>query len=253
MSTRYPFMSYRSAAAILAVASLCVAPVAWGPGAGAAETPGVEAPTEPFQILPSDPALPAPPPAAVPDQAQPEGGHGKEKPLTARKQQRITQKNRAEALKSLYDQLKQAQDEEGAERIAKAIERVWRQSGSDTADLLMERAGIAIQAKNLELATQILSGLTEVAPDYAEGWNQLASVYFMQEDYDKAMQGLRRVLALEPQHYKAIEGLALILREMGDKKAALRATRRALAVYPQLKSAQQAEDELRRDVEGQGI
>ena len=75
----------------------------------------------------------------------------------------------------------------------------------------------------------------------------------MQENYEKAMQGLRRVLAIEPHHYKAIEGLALILREMGDKRAALRATRRALRVYPHLKSAQQAEDELKRDVEGQGI
>ena len=82
----------------------------------------------------------------------------------------------------------------------------------------MERAGIAIQAKNYDLALQILSGLVEIAPDFAEGWNQLASVYFLQEDYDKAMRGLRHVLALEPHHYKAIEGLSLILREMGDKK-----------------------------------
>jgi tetratricopeptide (TPR) repeat protein len=178
---------------------------------------------------------------------------GPETPLTLRKQQKITRKNRGEALASLYQQLKDAPDEEAAERLAKAIERVWRQSGSDTADLLMERAGIAIQAKNFDLAVQLLSGLTEVAPDFAEGWNQLASVYFLKEDYDQAMRGLRRVLALEPQHYKAIEGLALILREMGDKKGALRATRRALTVYPHLKSAQTQEEELRRDVEGQGI
>jgi tetratricopeptide (TPR) repeat protein len=197
--------------------------------------------------------MPPPPPAVAPDQLPPEGGHGPEKPLAERKSKRITQKNRLEFLTSLYDQLKQAKDEEAAEPISKAIERVWRQSGSDTADLLMERAGIAIQAKNLDLAIQILSGLTEVAPEFAEGWNQLATVYFMQEDYEKAMRGLRRVLALEPHHYKAIEGLALILREMGDKKAALRATRRALSVHPQLKSAKQAEDELRRDVEVQGI
>ena len=203
--------------------------------------------------VPQPPAMPSPPPAVAPDQLPPEAGHGQEKPLTARKSQRITQKSRVEFLTSLYDQLKQAKDEEAAEHISKAIERVWRQSGSDTADLLMERAGIAIQAKNLDLALQILSSLTDVAPEFAEGWNQLATVYFMQEDYEKAMRGLRKVLTLEPHHYKAIEGLALILREMGDKRAALRATRRALSVHPQLKSAQQAEDELRRDVEGQGI
>ena len=192
-------------------------------------------------------------PPAVPPPAQPHETTGPETPLQSRKSQRVTRQNRAAFLSSLYDQLKAAPNEEAAGLIAKAIERVWRQSGSDTADLIMERAGIAIQAKNFDLAIQLLSGLVEVAPDYAEGWNQLASVYFMQENYEKAMQGLRRVLAIEPHHYKAIEGLALILREMGDKRAALRATRRALRVYPHLKSAQQAEDELKRDVEGQGI
>jgi tetratricopeptide (TPR) repeat protein len=196
------------------------------------------------------PQTPPAPPSAAPS-PQPEAGP--ETPLAPHKSQRITRKNRLEFLNSLYGQLQQAADEEAAERVAKAIERVWRQSGSDTTDLLMERAGIALQGKNFELATKILSGLVEIAPDYAEGWNQLASVYFLQEDYDKAMRGLRRVLSLEPHHYKAIEGLALILREMGDKKGALRATRRALTIYPHLKSAQQALDELTRDVEGQGI
>lgn len=169
------------------------------------------------------------------------------------RKQRITRQNRASFLTSLYEQLGQAQNEEAADIVAKAIERIWRQSGSDTADLLMERAGVAIQAKNFDLALQLLTSLVEIAPTYAEGWNQLATVYFMREDYEKAMRGLRQVLALEPRHYKAIEGLSLILRELGDKKGALRAARRALSVYPHLKSAQQAQEELTRDVEGQGI
>jgi len=178
---------------------------------------------------------------------------GQESSPPPRQPQRITRQNKAAFLTTLYDQLKQAPSEEAAQLVAKAIERMWRQSGSDTADVITERAAIAIQAKNFDLALQLLSALVEIAPDYAEGWNQLATVHFMKEDYEKAMRGLRQVLKLEPRHFKAIEGLALILREMGDKKAALRATRRALTVYPHLKSAQQAEEELIRDVEGQGI
>jgi tetratricopeptide (TPR) repeat protein len=170
-----------------------------------------------------------------------------------RSPQKMTRESRAAFLTTLYDQLKQAPSEEAAELVVKAIEKVWRQSGSDTADLLMERAALAIQAKNLPLAMELLSALVQVAPEYAEAWNQLATVHFMQDDYRKAMQGLRQVLTLEPRHFKAIEGLALILRELGDKKGALRAVRRALAIHPQLKSAKQAEDELMRDVEGQGI
>lgn len=162
-------------------------------------------------------------------------------------------KARVELLASLYDQLKAADSEAGSELIVSAIEKVWGQSGSDTANLLLERAGLAVKARNYELATSILQALTEVEPRYAEGWNQLATIYFLREDFENAMHYLKRVLALEPHHFKAIEGLSIILRETGRKKAALQATRRALAIYPHLKSAKQAEDELAREVEGQGI
>lgn len=225
MSLRHPFKTFLCTAAVIAAATVCAIQ---------------------FSIAAEEDRAPLPVPPAPPEQAQPHK-------LGPPKPQRITRQNKSAFLSTLYDQLKQAQSEESAELVSKAIERVWRQSGSDTADLLMERAGIAVQAKNLELAHQILSSLVEIAPEYAEGWNQLATVYFLQENYDKAMRGLRHVLALEPQHYKAIEGLSLILREMGDKKGALRATRRALTIYPHLKSAQQVQEELMRDVEGQGI
>ena len=162
-------------------------------------------------------------------------------------------KARAELLASLYDQLKAAENEAGSELIVAAIEKVWSQSGSDTVSLLMERAKLAIKASNYELATGLLLALTKVDPRYAEGWNQLATIYFLREDYENAMHQLKRVLTLDPHHFKAIEGLSIILRETGRKKAALKATRGVLAIYPHLKSAKQAEEELTREVEGQGI
>jgi tetratricopeptide (TPR) repeat protein len=226
MSLRHPLRTFLCTATVIAAATLCAIQ---------------------FSIAAEEDRGPLPVPPAPSDQSQPHQQLGTHKPA------RITRQNKTAFLTTLYNQLKQAQSEEAADLVSKAIERVWRQSGSDTADLLMERAGIAMQAKNLDLALQILSSLIEIAPDYAEGWNQLATVYFLQENYDKAMRGLRHVLALEPQHYKAIEGLSLILREMGDKQGALRATRRALSIYPHLKSAQQVREELMRDVEGQGI
>ncbi len=162
-------------------------------------------------------------------------------------------KARQELLSSLYDQLQKADSDEAADLIVSAIEKVWSQSGSDTDDILLQRANIALKAQKYDLATQILTGLTEADPRFVEGWNQLATVYFLQEDYDNAMRELRHVLALDPRHFKAIEGLGIILRESGHKKAALEVTRRALAVNPHLKSAKQAIEELTREVEGQGI
>ena len=192
---------------------------------------------------------------APPSQAQAEAPPAAKlpalKPLTGPKSS--LRKAREELLSFLYMQLKHADSAEGAERIVGAIEKLWSQSSSDTVNLLMQRAGFALKSRNFSLATQMLTALTEVEPRYAEGWNQLATVYFMQEDYAQAMRQLRHVLALDPQHFKAIEGLGIILRETGNKRAALQVTRKALAINPYLQSAKQAETELAREVEGQDL
>jgi tetratricopeptide (TPR) repeat protein len=68
-----------------------------------------------------------------------------------------------------------------------------------------------------------------------------------------ALGDLRRALALDPNHFKALDGLGQILREIGQKKAALKAFKQLLEVHPYWSGAQQLVDELAREVEGQGI
>ena len=162
-------------------------------------------------------------------------------------------KAREEVLSSLYDQLKAAESKASSVLIASAIEKLWSKSGSDTADLLMERAKLALKAHNQDLAVQLLNAVTEIDPRYIAAWSQLATVYFFRDEYNEAMRKLQRVLALDPRHFKAMEGLGIILRETGNKKAALEVTRRALAVYPYFESARKAERELAREIEGQEI
>jgi len=160
---------------------------------------------------------------------------------------------RAEILADLYDRLHKAQDAESAAPIARTIEELWLQSGSDTVDVLMSRAIILVQDNNFDQAIEILDSVTSIAPEYSEGWNQRATVYFLKREYDRSLNDLRQVLALDPRHFKAINGLALILQELGDKSAALKAYRKALQVHPHLGGANRAIEELEREVEGQGI
>jgi Flp pilus assembly protein TadD len=75
----------------------------------------------------------------------------------------------------------------------------------------------------------------------------------MQSDYERALGDLRRVLALEPNHFKALDGLAQILREIGEKQAAIKAYQQLLQVHPNWAGAQDAVDELTRELEGRGI
>src|SRR5581483_1910129 len=142
----------------------------------------------------------------------------------------------------------------GATALPKTpAERVWMHSGSATIDLLLDRAIRAMAEKKPELALKLLDHIVVLAPDFTEAWNRRAYVYFVQNDVERALGDLRRALALDPNHFKALDGLAQILREIGQKKAALEAFKQLLDVHPYWPGAKQAVEELEREVDGQGI
>jgi tetratricopeptide (TPR) repeat protein len=202
----------------------------------------------------AQPSPPLQPPQSKPapkDQAPP-----RSPPAAQRQSQSAlpsTPAEREKVLNDLYALLATADDEESAKAVADAIERVWLHSGSATIDLLMERSMKAVSDKKLDLAKKLLDNVVELAPDYTEAWNRRAYVYFVGNDVEHALGDLRRVLALDPNHFKALDGFAQILREIGQKKAALQAFRQLLDVHPYWEGAKQAVDELEREVDGQGI
>jgi tetratricopeptide (TPR) repeat protein len=154
---------------------------------------------------------------------------------------------------ALYERLARAKSPEEAKGIAGAIERAQLRSGSDTADLLMSRAVQALQGGNKEVALRLLTSVVTISPDYVEGWNKRATLYFMQDDYVRAVADIAETIKREPRHFGAWMGLGAILKETGEKKRAYEAFKRALVVYPQLEAAQKAVDELKTEVEGRDI
>lgn len=211
-------------------------------GAAAQQKPGVPAPAP---VLPEQ----APPkPGQAPDAKgpAPRAGNPAQPPATSAEQS-------AKLLDELYARLATSPDAETAGQVSQAIEQLWLHSGSPTADLLVARAAAAAEAQNRELAMKLLNAAVELKPDYAEAWNRRAYLFYLDDDYKRALGDLRRVLALEPRHYKALEGLANLLRLLGEKKAALEAYEAVLKVNPNLSDAKKSLDELRVEVEGQGI
>ena len=160
---------------------------------------------------------------------------------------------RRHTLDELYGKLAVASDAEEAKGIAGLIGAIWMRSGSDTANLLMQRAMLSLQAKDLGLASQVLDKLVVLDPSWAEAWNKRATVRFMQGNLDGSMEDVEHVLKLEPKHFGALEGMAMILQRTGFDKQALEVYRRALAVYPHQKDVRETVDKLTLQVEGQGI
>jgi tetratricopeptide (TPR) repeat protein len=176
---------------------------------------------------------------------------GKRTPPTAALPKSPVERDRV--LADQYALLATAEDESTAKAIADGIERVWLHSGSPTVDLLFGRAMKAVQAKDYDLALKLFDNVVEQAPDFTEGWNRRAFVHFQKNELALALGDLRRALALDHNHFKALDGLSQLLREIGQKKAALEVMRRLYEVHPYWPGAVQVLEELSREVEGQGI
>jgi tetratricopeptide (TPR) repeat protein len=156
-------------------------------------------------------------------------------------------------LDTLFDALKIAPDTESAKAIEERIWAVWMVSGSDTCNLLMGRAKAAADDKDYELAIKLLDAVVALKPDFVEGWNRRATIYYLMKDYAHSLADIREVLAREPRHFGALSGLGLILQEIGDDTHALEAYRKALAIDPHLEHVPDAVKTLREKVEGRDI
>jgi Flp pilus assembly protein TadD len=156
-------------------------------------------------------------------------------------------------LDELFERLAKARDEEEANGVAAAIERVFQRSGSDTADLLLGRAISAMERKENKAATELLDRLVEVEPDWAEAWSQRATARFMDGDRVGAVEDLGHALAREPRHFGALTGLGSILFHLGYEKRALEVFRRALQIHPQQPEVRSMIDRLAPKVDGLDI
>ncbi|MFG1477277.1 tetratricopeptide repeat protein [Xanthobacter sp. V4C-4] len=156
-------------------------------------------------------------------------------------------------LEGLFAALKVAPDDRSAKIIGDRLDQLFNTTDSSSVDLLMARATVALEAKQVELALKILGQALEIDPDDIGALSKRATIYYMRDDYGPALADIREVLAREPRHYGMLYGLALIFRDIGDDKRALEATRKALVVNPRLEGAKELEAQLTLTVEGRGI
>lgn len=153
----------------------------------------------------------------------------------------------------LFDDLAHANSTEDAKPIEDQILAVFAQSGSPSVDLLLTRALAAEQGGDKDTARRLLDSITEIAPNFAEGWHDRGELLAATGDDEGAMISLERAVALNPRHFAAMAELASMLADYGDKKAALAMYRKALALDPKMLDVERRVRELSRDIEGQAI
>jgi tetratricopeptide (TPR) repeat protein len=161
--------------------------------------------------------------------------------------------DKTRGLDFLFGALKAAPDEASAKHVEARIWAIWLQTPSDTVSLLMTRAKTAMESQNTDVALKLLDAVVKLRPDYVEGWNRRATLYYLRNDYARSLADIEQVLAREPRHFGALAGLGMIMQDLGDEKRALDAFRRALAVNPHLDKVPDLVKTLSEKVEGRDI
>lgn len=157
-----------------------------------------------------------------------------------------------ERLIERLDALQNANPEEAAPLVDEIL-ALWATSGSDTIDLLMDRGEVAMAADNEAIAARMFNHVTQLEPDYAEGWLRAAQVAFAQEDWTYALEALNQTLALEPRRFDAYYLLGSTLEAAERPEAALEAYQEALAIYPAYELAGRAAARIRAELRGRAL
>lgn len=146
--------------------------------------------------------------------------------------------DRAELLDDLHARLKQATTQQQGIRLERDIWSIWLHHGDPVIDKLMTRLMTARRESNFDRAIGLANQIIERAPDYAEGWNQRATLYFLKESYEESLRDVAEVLAREPRHFGALAGRGIIRMRQGKPALAIQNILEALRVNPHLRERQ---------------
>ncbi len=219
---------------------------------GAGIAPAQPSDNDPEEQNPEAQNQDGPAATGVAPETEPEGdGEGAAARATPRSPDEEVAHRRAR-LDQLFGQLAQKENPSW-ENVQQEIWSVWANSGSPSMDLILVRAARAMEAGEYELALRFLNDLVRLAPDFAEGWNKRATVFYLLEDYGHSVADIQRTLALEPRHFGALSGLGIILERLGDKPGAMRAYRRGLEIHPNLPGAAEGVERLAPEVDGREL
>jgi tetratricopeptide (TPR) repeat protein len=139
-----------------------------------------------------------------------------------------------ERLDQLFAELALSNSEMQARSISDDIWAIWLDPADPELGARMSEVMQARRGGAFDTAIEILDEIVEQWPEYSEGWNQRATLYYLTGELQASLADIDKVLEFEPRHYGALAGQALIYRQLGDEAGALQSVISALRYHPYL-------------------
>ena len=157
------------------------------------------------------------------------------------------------ALDGLFERLAVTTSDEEASNITREIWQRWTANDDPNISQLMQIGIRGLSYSYYRRALQSFNQVIEMAPEFAEGWNRRATLYYHIKEYRRSIDDIKQTLRLEPRHFGAWSGLGLVSIAQENYSGALAAFKKALSINPHLPSirryVQKLEDWQRREDE----
>jgi len=130
-------------------------------------------------------------------------------------------------------------DPQVRESASDAMWRIWSRSGDPAIDKLFARGVQQMQGSDYDDALTTFNEIVARKPEFAEGWNKRATLYFLLGQNEKSLKDCDEVFRRNPNHFGALSGAGQIHLQLGHPEQALEFFKRALKVNPNLEGLQQ--------------
>ncbi len=134
-------------------------------------------------------------------------------------------------LNSLRDE-----DESVRNTAEQSIWKIWARSGDANVDRLYARGIREMNEGSFARAISTFSEIIKLKPEFAEGWNKRATLYYMTEQYDKSLEDCDEVMKRNPYHFGALSGYGHIHVEFRLLEQAIEYFQKALKINPNMVS-----------------
>ena len=143
-----------------------------------------------------------------------------------------------ERLIELFDKLFLSTNNMEASKILFNIWDIWSIADNQETQIIFDEANQFMDVGELDNAIELFTKVVKQSPEFAEGWNKRATVYFLKGELNKSISDIEKTLNLEPRHFGALDGLAEIYLMQDDLVGAAVIYRRILEIIPSSKKSQ---------------
>jgi len=137
-------------------------------------------------------------------------------------------------LEVLFKNLKTSVSVQKASSIEIQIWKIWMEHRNPKAQSSMFLGIAAMNNQQFGKALGHFSLLTEIEPDFAEGWNKRATVFYLMGRFNESEEDILRTLKLEPRHFGALSGQGLIRMALEDWSGAITVLETGLRIHPHM-------------------